>query len=62
MPIIGHIIALSFYILTTHLIAKSIGEKREIGYGKSVLWCLLFTPILGIIIVLLSDKKETSED
>jgi uncharacterized membrane protein len=40
------------------LIASYLGEKRNIGYGKSVLWCMVLTPVLGIIIVLMSDKKE----
>jgi len=29
------------YIVLTHLIAKNIGEKREIGYGKSILWSMV---------------------
>ena len=42
------------YIVLTHLIAKHIGEKREIGYGKSVFWSLAFTPIIGLIITKMS--------
>ncbi len=42
------------YIVLTHLIAKHIGAKREIGYGKSVFWSLVFTPILGLIITKMS--------
>ncbi len=26
----------TIYIVLTHLIAKNIGEKREIRYGKSI--------------------------
>jgi len=33
------------YIVLTHLIAKHIGAKREIGYGKSLFWSMLFSPI-----------------
>ncbi len=47
------------YILLTHLIAKYIGEKREIGYGKSVFWSLFCSPIIGFIITISS--KETIE-
>jgi len=42
------------YIVLTHLIAKNIGEKREIGYGKSILWSMVFTPIIGLIITKMS--------
>jgi len=42
------------YIVLTHLIAKYIGAKREIGYGKSVFWSMVFTPIIGIIITKMS--------
>jgi Na+-driven multidrug efflux pump len=42
------------YIVLTHLIAKHIGAKREIGYGRSVFWSVLFSPIIGIIITKMS--------
>jgi len=42
------------YIVLTHLIAKNIGEKREIGYGKSVFWSILLSPIIGLIITKMS--------
>jgi Na+-driven multidrug efflux pump len=42
------------YIILTHLIAKYIGAKREIGYGKSVFWSILLTPIIGLIITKMS--------
>ena len=45
------------YIVLTHLIAKYIGEKREIGYGKSVFWSLFGSPIIGFIMTILSEKK-----
>jgi len=43
------------YIVLTHLIAKHIGAKREIGYGKSVFWSMVFTPIIGLIITKMSN-------
>ena len=42
------------YNVLTHLIAKYIGAKREIGYGKSVFWSILLTPIIGLIITKMS--------
>ena len=42
------------YIVLTHLIAKHIGAKREIGYGKSLFWSLAFSPIIGLIISIMS--------
>jgi Na+-driven multidrug efflux pump len=42
------------YIVLTHLIAKHIGAKRKIGYGKSVFWSILLTPIIGLIITKMS--------
>jgi Na+-driven multidrug efflux pump len=54
------ILIIAIYIVMTHLIAQYIGTKRKIGYGKSILWSILFSPIIGLIITLLSkpiDKK-----
>jgi len=50
------IIVIVLYIATTHLIAQYIGTKRNIGYGRSILWSILFSPIIGLIITLLSKK------
>lgn len=46
------------YIVLTHLIAKNIGEKREIGYGKSILWSMVLTPIVGFFITQMSKPIE----
>jgi len=46
------------YILLTHLIAKHIGAKREIGYGKSVFWSMVLTPIIGLIISKMSQQID----
>jgi len=48
------IVIIVVYIVLTHLIAKHIGAKREIGYGKSVFWSILFSPIIGLIITKMS--------
>ncbi|MDA3883716.1 MAG: hypothetical protein PF481_10580 [Bacteroidales bacterium] len=52
------IIIIVLYILLTHLVARYIGEKREIGYGKSVFWSLSLTPIVGFIITKMSKLTE----
>jgi Na+-driven multidrug efflux pump len=45
------------YMVLTHIIAQYIGTKRKIGYGKSVFWSILFTPVIGLIVTLLSEKE-----
>ena len=47
------------YVVLTHIIAQYIGTKRKIGYGKSVFWSILFTPVIGLVITLLSEKKPS---
>lgn len=53
------IIIITLYIVLTHLIGQYFGTKREIGYGKSVFWSILFSPIIGFIITILS--KQTAK-
>jgi len=55
------IIITVLYILLTHLIAQYIGAKREIGYGKSVFWSLLFSPIIGFIITIMSKYPDNKK-
>jgi Na+-driven multidrug efflux pump len=50
------IAAIVTYVVLTHLIAQYIGAKRKIGYGKSVFWSLLCSPIVGLVITSLSEK------
>jgi len=38
-------------------IVALLGKNREIGYGWSFVACFLLSPIIGIIIILLSKKK-----
>ena len=45
-------------IVIIHSIAQYIGTKRKIGYGKSVFWSIVLTPIIGLIITLSSKKVE----
>lgn len=50
------ILVVVLYIVLTHLIARYIGEKREIGYGKSVFWSVVLTPIIGFVITIMSKQ------
>jgi hypothetical protein len=52
------IVIIVVYIVLTHLIAKHIGAKREIGYGKSVFWSMVLTPIIGLILTRMSKKID----
>jgi hypothetical protein len=35
-----------------------LGKDRKIGYGWSFVLCLFLSPIIGIIIILLSKKND----
>jgi len=50
------IITVVLFFLLTHLVAEKIGDKREIGYGKTVLWSLMPTPIIAFFIAISSPK------
>jgi Na+-driven multidrug efflux pump len=52
------IIIFVLYIVLTHLIAKYIGEKRKIGYGQSVFWSILLSPIIGFVITIMSKLTD----
>lgn len=52
------IIIICIYFIATHLIGKYIGRKREIGYGKSILWSILFSPLVGLVITLMSKRVD----
>ena len=49
------------YLYATFLVSKVFGEKRQIGYRKSIYWCILLTPIIGLIITLSSPKLNTEK-
>jgi hypothetical protein len=49
-------------ILIIHSIARYIGTKRKIGYGKSVFWSIVLTPVIGLIITLSSKKIDNQEE
>jgi hypothetical protein len=46
-----------FLVIISALIAL-IGSNRNIGYGWSLVLCLFLTPIIGLIIILFSKKKD----
>lgn len=35
-----------------------VGKDRNIGFGWAFFWALILSPLIGIIIALLSDKKK----
>jgi Na+-driven multidrug efflux pump len=49
---------IALYFVLSHLIAQYIGTKRRLGYGQSILWSILFSPVIGLIVTLLSKKVE----
>lgn len=48
------------WILLSLLIGL-VGKDRKIGYGMTVLWCVLLSPIIGLIIALLSPSKKSAQ-
>jgi len=54
------ILIIVIYLVASHLIAQYIGTKRRIGYGRSILWSVLFSPVIGLIVTLLSKEVEAS--
>jgi hypothetical protein len=44
------------YLHATALVAQVFGAHREIDYRKSVYWCIVLTPIIGLIVNLASRK------
>lgn len=45
-------------LLSLWIIPMYLGSKRKIGYVWSMVACLFLTPIIGIIITLISPKIE----
>jgi len=40
-----------------------LGKSRKIGFGMAFIWSLILSPLIGLIIVLLSkDKKAIAEE
>lgn len=43
-------------LILAFLIANFLGKPRKIGFGWSFFFCIFLTPIIGLIITLLSGK------
>ncbi len=48
---------LLFHALIAYLIAR-LGDNRNIGFGWSFVFALILGPVIGLIIVLCSKKKQ----
>jgi len=48
--------AIALWLIISALIAL-IGRNREIGYGWGLVLCLVFSPAIGVVIILFSKKK-----
>jgi hypothetical protein len=51
------IIPLLFAVILAALVAI-LGKNRKIGYGWSFIACLFLSPIIGLIIILISKKNK----
>ena len=54
-----YIISLLLTLAGAHLVAKHIGEKRQIGYDQSFIWSFLLSPLVGLIIILFSKRIDS---
>lgn len=54
------IIFLAWYILSL-VISENIGKNRKIGTEWSFFFCMVLSPVIGIIITLVSTKINKSE-
>jgi hypothetical protein len=54
---------MEFFILAVILSAlvALLGKDRKIGYGWSFLLCIFISPVIGLIIILFSKKKDSVE-
>lgn len=48
-------------LLSLWIIPMYLGTKRKIGYVWSMLACLFLTPIIGLIITLISPKLDEEQ-
>ena len=51
------IVLMLFLWIPLAIIISMAGKKRKIGFWISLVLCILFTPVVGFIAVILSDKK-----
>jgi hypothetical protein len=50
-----------FWLLPSFLIALLIGSKRKIGFGLTLVFCLVMSPVIGLVVALVSGRKEMEE-
>jgi hypothetical protein len=48
-----------FLWLCLSFLVAAIGDKRKIGFGWTLFWSLLFSPLVGLIIAFTYDKKDS---
>lgn len=49
-----------FFLIIAALVAL-LGKDRKIGYGWSLFFCIIFSPLIGLIIILFSKKNKKVE-
>lgn len=47
-----------FILLVVSALVALLGIKRKIGYGWSLFFCVFLSPLIGLIIILCSKKKD----
>lgn len=51
------VVSILVWLLICALVAL-LGQNRKIGYGWGLFFCLLLSPLIGLIIILCSQKKK----
>lgn len=49
-------------IILAFIIAGTLGSKRKIGFGWSLVACIFTSPIIGLIITLCSEKLPEEQE
>ncbi|MDK2910864.1 MAG: hypothetical protein PWR20_2432 [Bacteroidales bacterium] len=44
------------------LLVGVVGKDRKIGFGMALLWAVLLSPLIGLVIALLSEKKKSEQE
>jgi ABC-type multidrug transport system permease subunit len=47
-----------FIAIIISVFVALLGSNRKIGYGWSLFFCIIFSPIIGLIIILFSKKND----
>ena len=53
---------LIWLLIGLSLLVGVVGKDRKIGFGMSFLWAILLSPLIGLVIALLSDKKKKEQE